>query len=731
MHVCDEELRRDADAPWSRTATAHRVDVVNVTPTYAHHLFDEGLLDAGGPRRRWCCSAARRSPRRCGPAARHRGERPATTCTAPPSTRSTPSAAAPRDSATPDRRPAHLEHPRATSWTRRCARCPDGVPGELYIARRRPGPRLPRPARPDRRAVRAPTRSARPAARMYRTGDLVRWRADGTLEFLGRTDDQVKIRGFRVELGEIEAVARRAPGRRAGRRGRARGRRRRQAAGGLRRAGRDGRPGRLRAARAHLRAAAARLHGAAAFVVLDALPLTANGKLDRPRPARARAAPAPARAARRARAAEETLCAAVRRGARRRAGRRRRRLLRPRRPLAARDPAGRPGPRGARRRAARCARCSRRPPSPRWPRALQADAGRRRAGAAARPRATGPSGVPLSFAQQRLWFLDQLDAGPATYNIPLALRLRGALDVDALRAALDDVVARHEALRTVFAEATGEPVPAHPARRHGRPPSSVDRDACRGELDAAVAEARGARPFDLAREPPLRAPLFRLADGRARAAAGAAPHRRRRLVDRRRSPRDLTAAYAARAAGRRRAGRRCRCSTPTTRSGSADLLGDEDDPGSLHARQLAYWREALAGAARGARAARRPAAPGRAADSAGARRRGTLAAGLHAGLRALGPASTAPACSWSCQAALAALLHRLGAGDDIPLGTPVAGRTDEALDDLVGFFVNTLVLRTDLSGDPSFARAARPRPRDRPGAPSPTRTCRSRRWSRR
>ncbi|MGK5628106.1 amino acid adenylation domain-containing protein [Streptomyces sp. URMC 123] len=345
-----------------------------------------------------------------------------------------------------------------------------------------------------------------------------------------------------------------------------------------------------------------------------------------------------------------------------------------------------------------------------------------------------PERVPLSFAQRRLWFLDRLEGPSATYNIPMPLRLTGALDPAALRAALGDVVARHESLRTVFAEAEGVPYQRIlDAAEVTCELPVVDVDDA--GLPAALGEA-ARRPFDLAVETPLRATLFRLDEER---------HVLLILVHHIAgdgwsvSPllRDLAEAYTARLGGAApqweplavqyadytlwqrallgdddaataggvaegdvagEAGSAEADGASGAASGAASAGGSASD--SLLARQLAYWTDRLAGAPELLDLPTdrpRPAV----ADHRGDTVELAVDAATH---RALLTLARAHRCSlfMVVQAGLAALLTRLGAGTDIPIGTAVAGRTDEALDDLVGFFVNTLVLRTDTAGDPSF-----------------------------
>ena len=563
---------------------------------------------------------------------------------------------------------------------------PPGVVGELYVA----GVGLARGYlnQPGLTASRFVANPFGPVgSRLYRTGDLVRWNVDGELMFVGRADNQVKVRGFRIELGEVEAaltaqvsvgqavvVAR-------------------DSASGRRLVGYvvpvAGRSVDVAAVRLGVAAVLPEYMVPAVVVALGAFPLNVNGKVDRARLPEPEFASGGFRAPRTAH--EELLCVvfaevlgldrvgiddsffdlgghsllAVRLVARIRAVLDVEITLRmvfesPRVvELACRlDDAelGRPG--------------------------LQ--------------RSSRPGVLPLSAAQQRLWFLNQLDGPGATYNMPVALRVVGVLDVAALRSALADVVARHEVLRTVFHSIDGRPVLRVLARENPEVIfAEVGKSGLDGELAAAVTRA-----FDLAVEIPIRVWLWRIgvdehvlllvihhiaADGWSLAP----------LL------RDLSSAYRARLDGRVPEFAELPVQYADYALWQLEVLGSAEDPDSLISAQLGYWREALAGAPAELSLPYdrpRPAMPSH---------RGAfvpLAVSVRISQQLVGMARTCGVTLFMVlNAALAVTLSRSGSGTDISVGAPIAGRDDVALDDLVGFFVNTVVLRTDLSGDPSFA----------------------------
>ncbi|MFH8350589.1 condensation domain-containing protein, partial [Streptomyces sp. NPDC018045] len=544
----------------------------------------------------------------------------------------------------------------------------------------------------------------------------MRWRVDGRLEFVGRADDQVKVRGFRVEPGEVEAVlvthpavARAAVAVRGDASGAARlvGYVIAAPGGPTHGPGAEGpaldpaadpgaegpapAPG---AVREFLRARLPEYLVPAAVVVLDAFPLTVGGKLDRQALPDPGFAPAPAGRAPRT-PEEEVLCglfAEVLRlpsvglddnffdlGGHS--------LLATRLVNRVRAVLG----------AELDLRAVFETPT--------AAALATRLATAARPRPAlrplpRPARVPLSPGQRRLWTLHRMTGPSATYNVPLVLRLRGALDADALDAALGDVVRRHEVLRTVFAEdADGEP---YQVPRPAVGPFLVRAPAARRSVDTLRSAVRRAtrHAFDLTTEPPFRAELFPCADDESVlvvvvhhiAADGwsMAPLWR-----------DVATAYAARLGGRAPDWAALPVQYADFALWQREVLGEAGEA----ARNIEFWRAELAGAPR------ELALPYDRTRRTDTDHRGGVVpfhwdAESHGRVTELARQHGASV-FMVVQAAVAALLTRLGAGTDIPLGTPVTGRADAALDDVVGFFVNTLVLRTDTSGDPSFHELVR------------------------
>ncbi|KAB8141160.1 amino acid adenylation domain-containing protein [Chloroflexia bacterium SDU3-3] len=568
---------------------------------------------------------------------------------------------------------------------------PVGVPGEVYVG----GIGLARgylgqPELTAQKFVRDPFGPE--GARLYRTGDLARYLPDGNIEFVGRADQQVKIRGFRIELGEIESALRQHP-------------QVREAAVVVRGQGGDKRlvayvvPQGYAPAAAELRAALRQVLPAhmlpSAYVALDALPLTPNGKLDE------RALPAPDASA------DDGAAPA----------------------LAPRTPAERALAQiwaevlglaqvgvdanffelgGHSLLATQVMSRVREAFGVDLPLRLlfegptvEALAAHLDAPAAPAAPAIAPAErcgpLPLSFAQQRLWFLAQLEPDSPFYNTPAAVRLDGALAVDALERALGEIVRRHEALRTTFQLVDGQPaqVVGQPAavelRRHDL--AALAGEEQERQLRALMAE-EARRPFDLARGPLLRTTLLRLADQRHIFllnmhhivsddwSTGA-------LV------REIGALYAAFAAGQQP-------DLPPLPIQYADyaiwqrgwLQGDVLD------EQLGYWKRQLGGSLpvldMPADRVRPPVQTYR-----GARLPFTLGLPLSAAVADLSRSLGATP-FMTLLAAFKTLLYRYTGQADVVVGTPIAGRNHVEIEHLIGFFLNTLALRTDLAQAASF-----------------------------
>ena len=572
---------------------------------------------------------------------------------------------------------------------------PPGVPGELYVG----GPAVAYGylGRPDLTASRfVADLFGPPGEVMYRSGDVVRWAPDGSanLEYLGRSDHQVKIRGFRIEPGEIEAAVLRHPDVR-------------QAAVVVREdnpgdkrlvayvVGGDGGPLDVAELRRHAGATLPEHMVPSWFVTLDALPLTTNGKLD------TRALPAPDITAgsdgRAPRTPEEEICCGLfaeilgvssvsmddnffELGGHS--------LLATRLVSRIRSAFG----------VELAVRTVFEAPTP--AELITYLAGSGNVPKARRPLTVmeKPDEIPLSFAQLRLWFVDKIDGGAGTYNIPLVVRLVGTLDRAALQAAIGDVIARHESLRTVFPDRAGTPRQHILSPEEATPVMGVT-DISAEELADAMAERAGIG-FDLSTEPPVRAHLFCVSE-QDHALLMPVHHIAGdgwSLVP---LTRDLQTAYTARCQGKAPDWEPLPVQYADYTLWQREILGDENDPNSAISGQLAYWKEYLAGLPEEVTLP-----PDRPRPAVSSYRGKTLRFELKPAvyqqlLRCSREYDVSP--FMVVQTALAVLLGKLGAGDDIPLGISIAGRTDEALDDLVGFLVNTLVMRTNVGGDPLFS----------------------------
>ncbi|MFM1724724.1 amino acid adenylation domain-containing protein [Rhodococcus sp. PAM 2766] len=560
---------------------------------------------------------------------------------------------------------------------------PVGVAGELYLA----GAQLAR-GYVGRSDLTADRFVANPfganGSRMYRTGDLVQWTSSGELEYIGRTDFQVKLRGLRIELGEIESALLALP----------------EVSQSVVLVKSDQLVAYVVASqdldvtevKARLSTSLASYMVPQLFVVLDAFPVNASGKLDR------KALPEPVVEAREFRApvtATEVLVAGVFAD-----------VLGVDRvgldddffalggnSLVATQVAARLGgaldaqvPVRVLFDASTVEALAVRVES-------LAGVGGRKA-LVAGPR---PDRIPLSLAQQRMWFLNRLDPESTSYNIPLAMKLTGSLDVDALRTALRDVLVRHESLRTFYpedAEGPHQKIVAADDVEFDLAPVTVNA----ADLHGRVVELLG-RGFDVRSEVPLRAGLFRL-DDTTHVFAFVVHHISADGVSMAPMARDLVSAYAARAQGEAPQWAPLDVQYADYALWQREVLGSADEPGSVAAAQLEFWTRTLAGAPDLIELPTdrpRPAV----ASMRGAETEFTIPAELHSGLESLARGEGA-SLFMVAHSALAVLLARLSGTWDVTVGTPIAGRGDAALDDLVGMFVNTLALRTGLTSSMTF-----------------------------
>lgn len=566
---------------------------------------------------------------------------------------------------------------------------PPGASGDLYIA----GKGLARGYlnRPD---LTAETFIANPygapGERMYRTGDIARWRPDGTLDYIGRSDHQVKIRGFRIELGEIEAVLAKVA-----------------AVNQVVVVAREDQPGDKRVIAylvpeeeevidlIELRQTAQTQLPAymvpSAFVIMGTFPLTPNKKIDR------KALPAPtfekgdnSREPRTPQ--EEILCDLFKQvldvsqigiddnffelgGHSLLAARLMNRIREVFEvELSIGKLFGTPTVAGLVKKLAQ--------------------------GKQVRPpvhRIETKDTIPLSFAQRRLWFLYQLEGPSPTYNIPVVVQLSGKLEQDALQKAIIDVVARHESLRTIFPEQAGTArqlildVEAAKPMLHVY---QIEESELTERLSKAVKYC-----FNLAEEPAFRVELFKV--GANKYVLVLLLHH---IVGDGWSLTPLTEDLKAAYIGQLRGEGTQWSDLPVQYADYAlwqeKLLENKQDEECLAEVQLDYWVETLADLPNHLEL---PTDYPRPLESSyqGETYHFTIDPKMHQRLLHIS-AKNGVSLFMTLQAGLTALLTRLGAGTDIPLGTPVAGRNDDALTDLVGLFINTLVLRTDTSGDPSF-----------------------------
>ncbi len=545
--------------------------------------------------------------------------------------------------------------------------------------------------------------SREPGARLYRTGDRVRRLADGRIEFLGRMDRQVKIRGFRIEPGEVEAALTRHP-----------------SVADAVVVARETRPGDRRLvaylvpgegepgpAPSELRLFLEPTLPAplipSTFVILPAFPLTANGKVDRAAlPAPMVTEPVPGRAQPRgpveellARLWEEVL-GGGRVGAEdgffdlgghsllaARLVSRVREVFEVELPLA--DLFQAPTVRSLALRIKALRRGEERPAPPVVPLSHEerlGDAGR-----------DAGRGIPLSFAQERLWLFERMDPGSTVFNMPLAARFRGPLDIPALERSLEEVVRRHEVLRTTFPEMAGRPVQRIAPATSWRLPL-VDLTGLGGDEARRLAQEQGLRPFDLQREPPLRILLL-----------STAPDEHELLV----TLHHIAADGWSLEVLVRELGVLYRAFTRREPSPLPDLPLQYADWAVWQRRWLegealeslrSAWRRLLEGVPTVLELPTdRPRSP--AQGYRGAVRSVSLDEDLTRSLEALGRPE---GCTlyMTLLAAFQILIGSFSRQDDFLIGTPAAGRSRGETEGMIGFFVNMLALRARLGDRPTF-----------------------------
>lgn len=577
---------------------------------------------------------------------------------------------------------------------------PAGVAGELYVS----GAQLARGylGKPGLTSTRFVVDPFGPdGSVMYRTGDRGRWNAAGQLEYAGRSDSQVQLRGFRIELGEVESALLRDPDvgqvvaivrtdvRRA--------------------ADTEGRPTESLVAYV-VPSAGATLDikqlqsGAAQFLttymvpdaieILEKLPLTVNGKLDR------RALPAPVYASasvfRAPSTPAENAVATVFAD------------VLGHEVVGADDSFFELGGNSldatrviARLNAALDSDVSVRELFEAPTVAGLASCASRHLGVGGRRTlvaAERPSRIPLSLAQQRMWFLNRLDPGSSVYNIPLAIRLSGELDRDALGIAIADVIDRHESLRTSYpSDAEGAFQQIHAASDVG---IDLTPTACSSEVELIerVRETIN-RGFDVSSEIPVRVQLFSITDT-DHVLAVSVHHISADGVSMAPLARDVMTAYVARISDSTPAWAPLPVQYADYALWQHDVLGSADESDSLAAAQLRYWTEQLSGVPDELELATdRPRPPQQ--SMRGRSSSAELSSESTDSLVSIARENNA-SLFMVVHSALAVLLARVSGGRDITIGTAVAGRGDAALDGLVGMFVNTLALRVDVDPAEGF-----------------------------